>query len=157
MFTAGELGGVLRGVFQPSSKADFQWKETDSLGGGTVQVFSFRVAKENSAWGISAANGLQVMVGYHGLVYIDSSTHGVRRITLVADDFPKDFSVHAMTIAVDYDYISINGHDYLLPISAEASKREFKRLATMNTIEFRNYRRFGSNVRILSTKPEEKK
>jgi hypothetical protein len=157
MFSGGEFGGVLRGVFQQSAKAEFQWKETDSLGGGTVQVFSFRVAKENSAWGISAANGLQVMVGYHGLAFIDNSTHGVRRITLVADDLPKDFSVHAMSIAVDYDYISINGHDYLLPISAEVNKREFKRLATLNTIEFRNYRRFGSNVRILSIKPEEKK
>jgi VWFA-related protein len=157
MFSAGEFGGVLRGVFQPSSKADFQWKETDSLGGGTVQVFGFRVAKENSAWGISAASGLQVLPAYHGLVFIDNSTHGVRRITLVADDLPKDFSVHAMSIAVDYDYISINGHDYLLPVSAEASKREFKRLATLNTIEFRNYRRFGSNVRMLPFHSEDKK
>jgi VWFA-related protein len=156
MFSAGEFGGVLRGVFQPSSKADFQWKETDALRGGTVQVFSFRVAKANSAWGISAANGLQVLVGYHGMVFIDSSTHGVRRILLVADDLPKNFSVHATSIAVDYDYISINNHDYLMPITAEVSKREFKRLATLNTIEFRNYRRFGSNVRVLPFHSEEK-
>jgi len=73
---------------------------------------------------------------------------------MVADDFPKDFSVHFMSLAVDYDYILINNHDYLMPISAEVSKREFKRYATLNTIEFRNYRRFGSNVRILSIHPE---
>ena len=157
MFSAGEFGGGLKAIFQPSSKAEFQWKETDSLGGGTVQVFNFRVAKENSAWGISAANGLEEKPAYHGLVFIDSATHGVRRITMVADDLPKDFSVHAMSITVDYDYISINNHDYLVPISGEISKREFKRFATLNTIEFRNYRRFGSNVKILSIHPEEKK
>jgi hypothetical protein len=90
------------------------------------------------------------------MVFIDSSTHGVRRILLVADDLPKNFSVHATSIAVDYDYISINNHDYLMPITAEVSKREFKRLATLNTIEFRNYRRFGSNVRVLPFHSEEK-
>ena len=154
MLSTGEFGGVLRGVFQPSSKADFQWKETDSLEGGTVQVFSFRVPKESLAWAISSAAGLEYFPAFHGQVFIDSATHGVRRIMMVADDFPKDFSVHFMSLAVDYDYILINNHDYLMPISAEVSKREFKRYATLNTIEFRNYRRFGSNVRILSIHPE---
>jgi hypothetical protein len=156
MFSTGELGGGLKAIFQPSSKADFQWKETDALEGGTVQVFSFRVSKANSGFDVTASNGREVSVGYHGLVFIDSSTHGVRRISLIADDLPKDFPVHATSITIDYDYISINNHDYLMPISAEVSKLEFKRYATLNTIEFRNYRRFGSTVKILPSTPEQK-
>jgi VWFA-related protein len=156
MFSTGELGGGLKAIFQPSSKADFQWKETDALEDGTVQVFSFRVAKQSLAWSISAANGLEYFPAFHGLVFIDSATHGVRRISMVADNLPKDFPVHATSITIDYDYISINNHDYLMPISAEVSKLEFKRYATLNTIEFRNYRRFGSTVKILPSAPEQK-
>jgi hypothetical protein len=50
---------------------------------------------------------------------------------------------------VDYDYVMINKHDYLLPIGAEIMLRKGHRETDLNEIEFRNFRRFGSNVRIL--------
>ena len=155
-FSAGELGGVLKSVFAPSAKADFQWKETDALGAGTVQVFDYRVARANSLFSVTGFNNRQVTVGFHGMVFIDSTTRNVRRITLVADDLPADFPTHATSIAVDYDYVVINTHDYLMPISAEMSLRQGRHEAVLNTIEFRNYRRFGSNVRILDFNPVEK-
>jgi hypothetical protein len=43
-----------------------------------------------------------------------------------------------------------------MPISAEMSLRQGRHEAVLNTIEFRNYRRFGSNVRILDFNPVEK-
>jgi hypothetical protein len=63
---------------------------------------------------------------------------------------PKDFPTRATPIVVDYDYVSINAHDYLMPISAEVSLLEGRHEAMLNTIEFRDYRRFGSNVKILN-------
>jgi VWFA-related protein len=155
-FSAGELGGVLKSVFAPSAKADFRWKETDALGAGTVQVFDYRVARTNSLFSVTGFNNRAVTVGFHGLVFIDSTTRNVRRITLVADDLPADFPTHATSLAVDYDYVVINAHDYLMPISAEMSLRQGRHEAVLNTIEFRNYRRFGSNVRILNFNPIEK-
>lgn len=56
---------------------------------------------------------------------------------------------------MDYDYVAINGHDYLLPVSAEMRLLIGRHLAVLNTIEFRNYRRFGSNMRILGFTPVE--
>ena len=53
-------------------------------------------------------------------------------------------------MSVDYSWISINNHDYLLPIRGAVSLREGKHQAVLNEFEFRNYRRFGSQVRILS-------
>ena len=52
-------------------------------------------------------------------------------------------------MAVDYDYIVINAHDYLMPIHAAVSIRQRKREGILNEIEFRDYRRFGSRVKIL--------
>ena len=154
--STGEFGGVLDAVFEPKAKADFKWKETDTLGSGTVQVFDYRVAKENSSFSVEGSNGLAPIVSFHGKVYVDASTHSVRRVTLIADELPKDFPTHASAVTVDYDYISINSHDYLMPISAEVSVLVGKHIAKLNTIEFRDYRRFGSNVKVLNFRTMEK-
>jgi hypothetical protein len=155
--STGEFGGVLSAVFEPSARADFKWKETDTLGSGTVQVFDYKVAKENSNYSVRGSNGLQPTVSFHGKVFVDSATRSVRRVTLIAEDLPKDFPTHASTVSVDYDYVSINAHDYLMPISAEVSLQEGRHEAILNTIEFRDYRRFGSNVKILNFRSMEEK
>jgi hypothetical protein len=145
----GEFGGVLSGVFQASSKADFQWKETDTLGEGRIQVLSYRVSRENSSWGLTDDNNLKIYPGFHGLIYIDSATKGIRRITLEADDLPRDFMIHSASMVVDYDYIAIGAHDYLMPIRGKVSMKEGKREAVLNEMEFRNYKRYGSKTKIL--------
>lgn len=149
----GEFGGVLRLVFGEKSKAVFDWKETDELNSGTVQVFNYTVDKPNSEFGVVGTDGREIIVGFHGQVFIDSATRSVRRVTLQADDLPANFSTHLSRIGVDYDYVAINGHDYLLPVSAEMRLLIGRHQAVLNTIEFRNYRRFGSNMRILDYTP----
>lgn len=149
----GEFGGILKAIFSESSKSEFQWKETAGLNDGTVQVFNYRVLKPNSMFGVVGTDGRELIVGFHGQVFIDSGTRSVRRATLIADDLPKDFSTHYSTMAVDYDYVAINEHDYLLPVGGEMRLVKGKHTGVLNTIEFRNYKRFGSNVRILNFKP----
>jgi hypothetical protein len=153
--SGGELGGVLKAVFAPSAKADFKWKETDALGSGTVQVFEYRVAKSNSMFSVVGSNDRQLMVGFHGQVYIDTATRNVRRISLEADDLPKDFPTQASVMGVDYDYVVINGRDYLMPVSAEVRVRQNHHQAVMNTIEFRDYKKYGSAMKILDYKQVE--
>ena len=153
-FSSGELGGVLRAVFSERAKADFQWRETDTLGTSMVQVFDYHIEQKNSEFSVVGMNNLQVMVGFHGQVYIDATVHNVRRITLIADDLPKTFPTHYTSIAVDYDYVSINNHDYLMPTSAQLRLKQGRHEAVMNNIEFRNYRRFGSSIRILQDTPD---
>jgi hypothetical protein len=154
--STGEFGSVLDAVFEPSAKADFKWKETDVLGTGTVQVFDYRVAKENSTFSVVGSNGMAPTVSFHGKVYVDTATRSVRRVSLIADGLPKDFPTHASTVSVDYDYVSINAHDYLMPVSAEVSLIEGRHTAVLNTITFRNYKRFGSNVKVLNFRTMEK-
>ena len=156
-FSSGELGGVLRAVFSAKAKADFTWKETDALGNSTVQVFDYRVEQKNSEFSVVGKNNLEVLVGFHGQVFIDGSAHNVRRITLIANDMPADFPTHYTSIAVDYDYVSINTHDYLMPIAAQLRLQQGRHEAVLNNIEFRNYRRFGSSMRIVDTGAEPEK
>lgn len=154
--SAGEFGGVLEAVFRVASKADFQWKETDSLNGGTVQVYDYRVLRANSMFSVTASTGKELVVGFHGQVFIDTATRSARRITIIADDLPPAFPTHASMIGVDYDYVSINEHDYLMPVSAQLQLRQGRHEAVLNTMEFRNYKRFGSNLKILGFTPMDK-
>ena len=153
--SGGEMGGVLKAVFSPTAKANFHWKETDALGSGTVQVFDYEVAKQNSMFSVVGSNDMQVMVGIRGQVYIDTATHSVRRISLQATDLPKDFPTRATVIGVDYDYVSINGQDFLMPVSAELRVQQSHRQSVLNTIEFRDYKKYGSAMKILDYKPIE--
>jgi hypothetical protein len=151
--STGELGGVLRSIFGEKSKAEFVWKETDQLNDQPVQVFTYKVAKENSAFSVTDLDNREVMVPFQGQVFIDSVTRRVRRVTLIADEMPRAFTTRATSIGVDYDYVSINNHDYLLPVSAQMRlvKRNSAAIYTtvLNTMEFRDYKRFGSSVRFV--------
>jgi VWFA-related protein len=148
--SVGEFGALLNLVFDPSSKAEFTWKEAGTLGdgGGTLQVLSYRVARENATIDLNEGNNHTIGVGFHGLVYIDAATSGVRRITVEADNLPRDFSMHAAAMTVDYDYVAIAGRDYLLPVSSTVSLQRHRKQIELNEIAFRNYRRFASRTKI---------
>jgi len=153
-FSAGEFGGVLQTVFRDASKADFEWKKTDSLNGGTVQVYDYRVAQTNSSFSVTGSNGKQLVVGFHGQVFIDSGGRRVRRVTLIADGLPEDFPTHATSIGVNYDYVAINGLRYLLPVSAELKLTQARHEARMNTMEFKDYKRLGGNRGLVDSKSD---
>jgi|GEM_PF-643313 len=147
--STGEFGGVLKSIFDARSKAEFKWKETDELNGLPVQVYTYSVAQPNSMFSVVGSDSRSINVSFHGQIFIDTATRRVRRVTLVADDMPKTFSTHGTSIGVDYDYVSINNHDYLMPISAEMRLIKGRHGAVLNTMEFRDYKRFGSNLRIV--------
>jgi VWFA-related protein len=147
----GEFGGMFQLVFDPSAQAKFTWQESDTLDGQPAQVFAYQVALPHSNFSLAGANMQQLPVAFHGLVYLDTATHSIRRITVDADNIPDTLKVRATSLSVDYNWVTISGHDYLMPSRGAVSLREGKRQAVLNEFEFRNYRRFGSQVRILST------
>jgi len=145
----GEFGHLLSLVFQPLSKAEFHWKETNALANGRVQVLEYRVDRKNENMVLSDSSG-KVGSGFHGLAYIDAATMGVRRITMEADNLPPSFSIHAASIAVDYDYVSIGAHDYLMPMRAMIRVQRGRHEVDLNQIVFQNYRRYSSRTKIIS-------
>jgi hypothetical protein len=147
----GEFGHLLSLVFEPSSKAEFHWKETDALANGTVQVFEYRVDRKNDGMLLTDSNA-KIYSGFHGVAYIDSSTMGIRRITMEADDLPSDFSIHAASIAIDYDYVTVGTHDYLMPVRGTIKVKRSRHEADLNQVVFQDYRRYAAQSRII-TKP----
>jgi hypothetical protein len=140
---------MFRAVFDPGARAKFTWKQSEVLDGQPVQVFEYTVDQKHSSFDVAGLNNTQHTVGFHGEVYLDPATLSVRRISINADSIPAFLHVRASSILVDYSWVSINNHDYLMPDRGAVSLREGKRQAVLNEFEFRNYRRFGSQVRIL--------
>ena len=151
----GIFGDVIRGLFRPSAKPEISWFETDTLGDRSVQVFKYSIAKENSKLYLRAGPMEVENVGYHGMVYIDGVTHGVRRITEITDGAPRNYPIYETLISADYDYVSIGDQQYLLPIGAQIILRQGNRKGhlDLNEIRFSDFHRFRSTAKILSGTP----
>jgi len=153
--SSGEFGVLLAAVFDPAVKADFEWKEWAAIDNQAVHVFTFRVAAANSKYLLSAPNtGEQTVVGFHGLVYVDRATLGVRRIEVIADSIPARFPLRDSSLAVDYDYVGIGEHDHMMPIAAELKVRQGKRYWVRNQVEFREYKRYHAESSIKFMDPK---
>ena len=162
--STGEFGAALTNIFKPEEKAKFTWKETGMLRGEPAEIFDYRVEQENSAFLLSNPPAPSVKVGYHGRIYVDRATHGVMSLSIITDEAPKKFPISKAAVRVDYDYVAINDHDYLLPVSAQVVTRlpgsslglDSPFLLKRNDIAFSNFRKFGSSARIVGADTEGK-
>lgn len=149
--STGEFGAMFHIVFDPSAQAEFTWKRSALLDGQPVQVLAFRVARAHSTLNLVDRDGHTQPVGFHGLLYLDSATRSVRRISLDADEIPRGLLISACSLSVDYTWISMGNHDYLLPERGAVGLEETGKRPVLNQFEFRDYRRFGSQVRVLTS------
>jgi VWFA-related protein len=157
MSSSGEFGAALTNIFKPESKAKFTWRETGTLRGEPTEVFEYRVEQENSPLQLNAYPVAVANVGYHGRIYIERATRGVKSLTIITDEQSKKFPIRKAAIRVDYDYVAINDHDYLLPVSAQVVTKVggiIQDALKRNNLTFSNFRRFGSTVRLLETEPQ---
>jgi hypothetical protein len=151
--STGEFGALLREIFEPGSEAVFQWERWGTLRGKRNHVIHYRVAQRNSQWTISYEKVQSITPAYEGRIYAEAGTGLVTRVTLEALDIPASFPVQMARTQLDYDYATISGNTFLLPLRAEVKMREGK-LLIRNDIEFRNYRKFGADTSITFETPE---
>lgn len=146
LITGGEFGSLLLGVFDPSSSADFQWKESSTIRKRPANIYTFRIARANSHYmlGRRAADGKMVdaAAGYHGEVALASGSGHVLRLTASADDIPKDSGIFQSSVEVDYDFVDVAGHSYLLPSHSSSHMEESYRQIS-NAVTFVGYRKFA--------------
>jgi hypothetical protein len=152
--SSGEFGSMLREIFETETKTDFWWERWAKLRGKVVHVFGYRVAKSRSKWHITWQNQLEDVPGYKGLIYIDKDVPVIYRVTLDAETLPPSFPIQEARTQLDYEYTTISGSEFLLPLRAEMRMREGKFLVR-NNVEFHNYRKFGADTTITFDIPDE--
>lgn len=151
--SSGEFGSIMREIFQPETQTAFEWEKWTTLRGRRTQVFSYRVQQSQSQYRVAVPDqGLEAVVAYHGLVYVDDANHTITRITLVADGIPPTFPMHRLNLALDYSDQTIAGHQYLLPFVVELYSTQGN-TPLKNRIEFHGYRKFGVEANINFATP----
>jgi len=151
--STGEFGSMMRELFAPETQARFRWERWATLRGRRTHVFSYFVEQPRSRWRISYQKTLEISPAYRGLVYVDSDTLAVARITLDAIGIPPDFPIQEASTVLDYDFVEIAGRQFWLPLRAVVRMREGK-LLLRNEVEFRMYRKFAAEATITFETPE---
>lgn len=149
--SSGEFGAMLIAAFAPQSRAEFKELKKEVFNKRPTVVYDFKVKKAFSANQLTDKTTHQtVTAGYQGTIWIDEETKRVLRIEQASEGMPANFSITLSESAVEYDWVKIADQPYLLPVRAEVllgSDRD--RHYTRNVIEFRNYRKFDSDIKFL--------
>ena len=154
--STGEYVTALSDLFKPESRAEFNLVDTDTLRGRRTIVYEYEVKKQFShqtlGWGEGGSLMQSTIAGYRGRVWIDRENNRVLRIEDISTEIDPGFPITAASKLIDFEWVTINGVEHLLPSRAvvELTARERGQIEqTRNEILFRGYRKFGSEVKII--------
>jgi len=154
--STGEYVTMLALLFNESTRAEFKPVDTDTLRGRRTVVYEYEVKQPNSKQTIKAGGAGEteqsVTTGYRGRIWVDRELYRVLRIEDTSTDIPAGFPVTAAWSRIDYDWVTINERKYLLPSDAELRLTAAvgnQSIQTRNEIRFRNYQKFGAEVKII--------
>jgi len=149
----GEFATMMKDIFSPESQTLFQWERWATLRGKRNYVFSYDIDQSHSRYHIIADRTEDIIAPYRGLIFVDKETNMVTRLTLEAYDIPATFPIRDVKTVLDYDYTKIGDGDYMLPLKAVVIAHRTGQ-ATKNDVEFRLYRKFGTDTSIKFDTPE---
>ena len=150
--STGEFVSVLKTLFEESSRAEFKPLDTDTLRGRRTVVYSYDVKKANSQWRLETESAA-VIAAHRGKVWVDRERARILRIEFGSYDVPDTFPIRAAAVDLDYDWVTIPGQgEFLLPsrsVSVLTTVRRGETQQARNEIRFRNYQKYGTELKIL--------
>jgi hypothetical protein len=178
LVTSGEFGPLLSRVVGDALQGKITWGRWEAGPGGTETVFHYAVPHEKSHYNVQfccVANGfnsdgsasLEVfneLSSYHGDIAFDPATGTIFRITMEAE-MPAGGLVSKAAMMVEYGAVEIGGKTYTCPVKSVSilsahtgqqtgmtSRSNYRGSPKtfLNDVEFGQYRRFGSETRILT-------
>lgn len=148
--STGEFGTSLRSLFDPATNASFRLEGRDESNGHRTIRIGYQVPLETSSRSINYNNERTIVTSYRGRCWIDPESFQVVRLEDKAINIPDDFPITRSEGGIDYDLAEIAGRKYWLPVRAEVLLIEGgSKLHTRNVIEFKRYRKFEAEVRIV--------
>ena len=153
--SGGEFVEDLHKIFKPASKTTFELLTTDLVRGRRTLVYEYQITIDNNKDGGVGLKGpvyQATPAGEKGRIWIDRESCRVLRIEYVLTDIAKAFPVKAVSKTIEYDMVDIAGEKYLLPTLSDfrGTVESFgRRFESRNLIRFKNYQKYGTEVKIL--------
>ena len=151
-WSTGEFGIIAADLFSPATAAEFTSGGSSRSGAHDAVVYDFEVDREHSHWHIQAPSQ-SIRPAYKGRVWLKNDTAEVLRIEMQTDRMPKEFPFDKVESAVDYEYVRLGEHQFLLPVHAETlTCVRGTSNCSRNVIDFRNYRKYAGESTITYDK-----
>jgi hypothetical protein len=180
--TTGEFGPILSTAVADALKGKITWARWEQGTTSRVAVFHYEVPDEKSSYHVKFCcvpegyndtgqpdlKPFDERASYHGEIAFDPADGSILRITMEAQMPPKGLVPNA-GIAIEYGPVDIGGKSYICPAKSVsvlqahtamqqgmASRTNYQGQAKtyLNDVEFGQYRRFGSETRILTGEVE---
>jgi len=174
----GEFGPILSRVAADALQGKITWGRWEQGASGKVAVFHYTVPNEKSHYLVQfccyfdgfGSDGTPIMrvfsenTAYHGEIAFDPASGAILRIAMEAELTAGEL-VSKAAMLVEYGPTEIAGKTYVCPVksvsilmahtgqqSGMVSKEHYKGSAKtyLNDVAFGQYRRFGSETRILA-------
>jgi hypothetical protein len=159
--STGEFVSMLATIFKRESQTKFEPVATDLIRGRNTLVYDFSVERDRAKQMITAVGYStdSTITGISGRLWIDRENGRVLRIESEATEIPPAFPVRTAKRMIDYDWVTIAGEKYLLPLLSDVRltmREKSKIYETRNLIRFKDYQKYGTDVVILDEdiKPE---
>jgi VWFA-related protein len=162
----GQYNGKLVAVFQfsiPQSISHYNVQYKNRHTGETVGAY---YGSGGSSSGLDKNPGSEIVreiAGYHGLLTIDPETGAVLRISIEAD-LPATSGLQKAAMMVEYAPVHIGDSEHICPVHSvtlSLVRDVYKESPTaglaniidlqLNDVRFTDYRRFGSDAKLLMT------
>jgi hypothetical protein len=138
-------------LFRPESQTEFKIVDTDTIQNRRTVVFEYVVKKDTSTLQL-ISGGARTYAGSRGRVWIDRELDRVLRFEQIATEIPGDFPIVGANTLIDYDWVSINERKYLLPTHSVVmitSRQAQSLVQDRNDIRFRNYQKYGAELKVI--------
>ena len=158
--STGEFVTVLAKIFKPESETIFELTDTDVIRTRRALVFDYSIERDKAQQVITVGGAVKdsTISGMKGKVWIDRENFRVLRVESAATEIPTDFAIRAAVRTVDYDWVTISSEKFLLPTLSDVrltSREDRQMYETRNVIRFKDYQKYGSEVKILEGDEEE--
>lgn len=154
--TRGEFGPILELVISDTKHSGVRWSHWEQGASGPLAVFRFSVPTNESHYLVYGK-----VAGYHAELAVDPAEGTIFRLSVQADLKPTDPIMEA-DIQVEYARVELGGATYTCPVKSIAMSMARERddmfrgasgtpLRTrLNDVAFVQYRRLGSEARVLT-------
>lgn len=150
--STGEFVSILKTLFEEPSQTEFKPLDTDTLRGRRTIVYSYDIKRANSIWRLETESQA-IVSAQRGKVWIDAERARILRVEFESYDVPDTFPIKNAAVELDYDWVTIPGQgEYLLPsrsVNVLTTARHGETQQARNEIRFRNYQKYGTELKIL--------
>ena len=153
--TNGNFGALMSLIFDPKVAPHFESQGRSYLHGRPVYVFAYHVSLADSiaasakctSW-IAFTTCKTVKYGFHGLLFVDSESLDILRLTQVPEGLPASYAQG--NESVEYGRVTVAGNEYLLPIADEFETTIGKTLFR-NQSTYSSYKKFVAESTLSTT------